>query len=124
MMTPRGANIGLISSAAGAAAGGDASAQVDEAIDLPPPRSKGGKPLMEALRSRRSIRQYAPRPLPSQVLSDLLWAAFGINRSATAPYWRHVMLIDIYAAMAEAVWLYEPKRYFAPRSTTVSSPER
>jgi nitroreductase len=55
------------------------------------------------------------RPLPIQVLSDLLWAAFGINRPAsgdrTAPYWRHIMVIDVYAAMADGVWRYEPKQH-------------
>src|SRR3974390_239832 len=86
-----------------------------ESADLPPPRSEGGKPLIEALRLRRSIREYAARPLPSQTLSDLLWAAFGVNRPATgdrtAPYWRHVIVIDIYAAMADGVWIYEPKAH-------------
>jgi hypothetical protein len=71
--------------------------------------------VIEALRRRRSIRQYASRPLAPQVLSDLLWAAFGINRPATgdrtAPYWRHVMVIDIHAARAGGVWLYEPKAH-------------
>jgi nitroreductase len=113
MMTRREANIGLVASAAVVAASGLASAQ--PALDLPPPRSDGGKPLIEALRLRRSIREYSPRALPPQVLSDLLWAAFGINRPAsgdrTAPYWRHVMVIDIYAAMADGVWLYEPKAH-------------
>ena len=70
-------------------------------------------PLIDALRLRRSVREYSPRPVAPQVLSDLLWAAFGINRPAggdrTAPYWRHIMVIDIYAAMADGVWLYEPK---------------
>jgi len=83
-------------------------------MKLPPPRTKGGKPLIEALQLRRSIRAYAERPLPPQVLSELLWAAFGINRPSgdrTAPYWRHVMVIDVYAAMADAVWLYEPKSH-------------
>jgi nitroreductase len=50
--------------------------------------------------------------LPIQVLSDLLWAAFGVNRTSgdrTAPYWRHIMVIDVYAAMANGVWLYDPK---------------
>ncbi len=112
-MTRREANIGLIASAALVAAGGLASAQA--AVDLPPPRSQGGKPLIEALRLRRSIREYSNRTLPTQVLSDLLWAAFGINRpdsgDRTAPYWRHVMVIDIYAAMADGVWLYEPKAH-------------
>jgi len=115
MMTRRETNIGLISSAAVVAAGNVASAQGAKAIDLPPPRSQGGKPLIEALRLRRSIRAYAPQPLPPQVLSDLLWAAFGINRPAsgdrTAPYWRHVMVIDVFAAMSDGVWLYEPKAH-------------
>jgi nitroreductase len=83
-------------------------------IALPPPRSKSGKPLIEALELRRSTREYADRPLPPQVLSDLLWAAFGVNRPSgdrTAPYWRHIMVIDVYAALADGVWLYEPKQH-------------
>ena len=82
--------------------------------ELPPARVDGGKPLVEALRLRRSIREYSERSLPPQVLSDLLWAAYGINRPSgdrTAPYWRHIMVIDVYAAMADGVWLYDPKRH-------------
>ena len=55
---------------------------------------------MAALKLRRSTRQYSDRPLPAQTLSDLLWAALGINRPSgdrTAPYWRHVMVMDIEA---------------------------
>ena len=69
---------------------------------------------MAALKLRRSTRQYSDRPLPAQTLSDLLWAAFGINRPSgdrTAPYWRHVMVMDIYVAMADGVWIYEPKAH-------------
>jgi len=47
-------------------------------------------------------------------LSDILWAAYGINRpngDRTAPYWRHIMVIDVYAAMEDGVWLYDPKRH-------------
>ena len=115
MITRREANIELIASAAIAAASGLALAREAAALDLPLPRSAGGKPLIEALRLRRSIREYSTRSLPAQILSDLLWAAFGINRresgDRTAPYWRHVMVIDIYAAMADGVWLYEPKAH-------------
>ena len=66
---------------------------------------------MAALMLRHSTREYSPRPLPVQTLSDLLWAAFGVNRPSgdrTAPYWRHVMVIDIYVTTASGVWLYEP----------------
>jgi len=81
---------------------------------LPPPRKEGGKPLMQTLQLRRSTRAYSSRPLSEQVLSDLLWAAYGINRASgerTAPYWRHIMVIDVYAAMADGVWLYDPKQH-------------
>ena len=67
---------------------------------------------MHALAMRRSTRAFAERPLPPQVLSDLLWAAYGVNRASgdrTAPYWRHIMVIDVYAAMADGIWLYDPQ---------------
>lgn len=115
-MTRRDVIIGMAASAAPLSVGtAMAQARSPAAIELPPARSQGGKPLLEALRLRRSTRDYAARPLSPQVLSDLLWAAFGINRPAsgdrTAPYWRHVMVIDVYAAMADGVWLYEPKAH-------------
>jgi nitroreductase len=114
MVTRRQANAGLISTAVMAGAG-TLRAQEAKIKDLPPARQAGGKPLIEVLRLRRSVREYADRPLPPQVLSDLLWAAFGINRPATgdrtAPYWRHIMVIDVYAAMADGVWFYDPKQH-------------
>jgi nitroreductase len=81
-------------------------------MQLPAPKTAGGMPLMQVLKLRRSTREYADRPLPLQVLSDLLWAAYGVNRPSgdrTAPYWRHIMVIDVYAAMADGVWFYDPK---------------
>lgn len=112
MVTRRKLNAALISTAALAAVR-KAEAQAATTIELPPPRTEGGKPLMEALKLRRSARAFSAKPLPRQLLSDLLWAAFGINRPATgdrtAPYWRHIMVIDVYVAMADGVWVYEPK---------------
>jgi nitroreductase len=111
-VTRREANIGMLASAVLAVADGVAGAQEATAVTLLPPRRQGGKPLMEALSLRRSIREYAVRPLTRQTLSDMLWAAFGVNRPVTggrtAPYWRHVMVIDIYVASADGVWIYEP----------------
>jgi nitroreductase len=111
MLTRRQANAGLISAAilAGPSA---LAAEAGNIRELPAPRATGGKPLIDALKLRRSIREYADRPLPPQLLSDLLWAAFGVNRPSgdrTAPYWRHIMVIDVYAALADGVWLYDPK---------------
>lgn len=100
--------------AMGAMAALPVAALAQEARTLPAPRKEAGRPLMQALQARRSIREYSQRPLSPQVLSDLLWAAYGINRPSgdrTAPYWRHIMVIDVYAAMADGVWLYEPKEH-------------
>lgn len=91
------------------------SVEAQQTITLPPPRQSGGLPLMAALQRRRSDRAYLAQPITREVLSNLLWAAFGINRAEsgdrTAPYWRHVMVIDLYLAMADGVWLYEPKAH-------------
>ena len=105
MMTRRQAGTGLLATAAMAAAPSIAAAQELKPLDLPQPRSEGGMALTAALKLRRSTREYSDRPIPAQTLSDLLWAAFGINRPAsgdrTAPYWRHVMVMDIYVVMAD-----------------------
>jgi len=113
MMTRRQASAGLVSAAIVARASG-AGAEGARTKELPPPRATGGKALIDALKLRRSIREYADRPLPPQVLSDLLWSGFGVNRPSgdrTAPYWRHVMVIDVYAALADGLWLYDPKQH-------------
>jgi nitroreductase len=110
MMTRREINTAL-AGAAFAATIGSAGAQEAGMRALPPPRTAGGMPLMDALKVRRSTREYADRPLSPQILSNLLWAANGVSRASdlrTAPYWRHIMVIDIYAAMAGGVWFYDP----------------
>lgn len=119
MVTRRQASAGIAAAAAMAGSSVPGSpvlaAQEQKTRELPPPRTAGGKPLLEALKLRRSIRAYSDQALPPQVMSDLLWSAFGINRAATgertAPYWRHVMVIDVYVATADGVWLYEPSRH-------------
>jgi len=52
-------------------------------ISLPPPQTEMGKPLMQALKLRQSSRDFDTKPLPLQELSNLLWAADGINRRRT-----------------------------------------
>ena len=111
MMTRRDVNTGLAAAAATAAAPAFAQTSVRA---LPPPDETGGMKLMAALKLRHSTREYADKPLPPQILSNLLWAGFGVNRPSgdrTAPYWRHVMVIDVYTAMADGVWLYDPKAH-------------
>ena len=111
MMTRREVNAGILAGAALSAAPGLAAAADAAPVPLPPPRRQGGMPMMSALNLRHSTRAYIDRPLAEQTLSDLLWAAYGVNRPSgdrTAPYWRHIMVIDIYAIMADGVWLYDP----------------
>lgn len=111
MMTRRALTATLVAGATLAAAGVASTQGAEGARALPPPRTTGGMPLLDALKLRRSTREYSDQALRPQVLSDLLWAANGVNRASdlrTAPYWRHIMVIDIYAAMADGVWFYDP----------------
>lgn len=91
------------------------AAQELKPIELPQPQTEGGKPLMQALKGRHTTREFKPNPLPAQVLSDLLWAAFGINRpesgKRTAPSARNWQEIDIYVAMAEGTYVYDAKAH-------------
>lgn len=80
-------------------------------IKLPAPSRKGGKPLMEALDARGSARAFSERDLTLQQLSDLLWAAWGINREAdgkrTAPSSHNRQEMDVYVAMKTGLYLYD-----------------
>ena len=88
------------------------SAALGAEIPLPAPRIEGGKPLMEALRLRRTIRDFSAKPLPPAVLSNLLWAAFGVNRAdggRTAPSAWNQQEIDIYVFTETGVFLFDAK---------------
>ncbi|OGP71911.1 MAG: hypothetical protein A2W09_04805 [Deltaproteobacteria bacterium RBG_16_50_11] len=69
---------------------------------LPRPQLDGGRPLMQVLKDRRSSREFSLEKVPDQILSNLLWAAFGINRPdsgrRTAPSARNWQETDIYVA--------------------------
>lgn len=85
------------------------------AITLPAPRTDGGVPLMKALRDRHSTRKFSSAPLSPEQLSDLLWAAFGINRPAsgkrTAPSAMDRQEISIYVALEKGLYLYDAKKH-------------
>lgn len=80
--------------------------------DLPAPRTTGGKPLLQALAERQTRREFKPDPLTPGQLSDLLWAAFGVNRPAsgrrTAPSAKNAREIDLYVLRADGAFLFEP----------------
>ena len=82
-----------------------------EAIKLPSPQTNGGKSLMQALAERKSTREFSSEELPLQTLSNLLWAANGINRPEsghrTAPSAGNKQEVDIYIAKAEGLYLFD-----------------
>ncbi|KMQ50388.1 Nitroreductase [Chitinispirillum alkaliphilum] len=86
-------------------------AQAENTIELNQPDMDRGLPLMQALAQRRSVRSWSEQKLGTQDLSDLLWAAFGVNRpdegKRTAPTAMNVQDIDIYVFLEEGVYLYD-----------------
>jgi nitroreductase len=80
---------------------------------LSPPQMSGGKPVMQALKERQSIREYKTDALSDQQLSDLLWAAFGLNRPEidhrTAPSAQNTQDVDIYVVTADGLFVYDAK---------------
>ena len=67
-------------------------------IILPEPVKTGGMPLMDALSARKTDRTFSKEELPLEVVSNLLWAANGINRpngNRTAPSARNLKEIKI-----------------------------
>jgi len=94
---------------------GGAAAQEVRMVKLPTPDMQGGKSLMQALLARHSTREFSANPLPQQELSNLLWAAAGVNRpqtgQRTAPSAHDWREIDVYVATADAVYVYEPGKH-------------
>lgn len=100
----------LLFALCGTALAGD----VPGSIPLPKPVTTGGKPLMQALAERKSTREFSAQKLPPQVLSNLLWAAYGINRPdgrRTAPSANNRQTVDLYVTLPEGVYLYQPKEH-------------
>jgi nitroreductase len=87
-----------------------------EAIVLLPPLFRRAGSLSKALNTRRTSRSISDRPIPLQILSDLLWAAQGVNRpkgpfggpGRTAGSASNSQEICVYAALGEGTFLYQP----------------
>src|SRR5208283_2200276 len=82
-------------------------------IQLPEPKLDQSKSLDYALKERKTTREYGGSNLSQQALSNLLWAAFGINRPdsgrRTAPSALNWQEIDVYIATTQGMYLYDPK---------------
>jgi SagB-type dehydrogenase family enzyme len=90
-------------------------AQELKPVLLPKPQTDIGRPLMQVFKDRSSARAFSLERLPTQVLSNLLWAAFGVNRpdsgKRTAPSAMNRQEIDIYVATAEGLYVYDAKAH-------------
>jgi nitroreductase len=82
-------------------------------IALPAPDVQGGMSLLDALRKRASRRDFSDQALPDGLLSGLLWAAYGINRTSeggrTAPSALNSQEVDIFLALPSGAYCYEAK---------------
>jgi len=84
-----------------------------ETIKLNEPDRGKGMPLMQALANRKSERNLAAGKLTVQQLSELLWAANGVNRpdgKRTAPAAMNIQAVDIYVVLEEGVYLWDPAK--------------
>ena len=90
-------------------------AQELKPITLPAPQKTGGKGVIQALAERQTTREYTDQTFAPQMLSNLLWAAFGVNRSEdekpglgrTAPSAMNRQEVELYVALPEGVYVYE-----------------
>jgi len=80
-------------------------------IHLPAPQTEGGRPLMQTLKNRQTSRVFSSRELDEQMLSNLLWAANGFNRSdkRTAPTARNLQELEIYVTLPNGWYWYDAK---------------
>src|SRR5208283_5337019 len=82
-------------------------------IKLPEPKLDASKSLVQALKDRKTQREYSSGNLSPQVLSNLLWAAWGLNRADsgkhTAPSALNRQEIEVYVTTAEGSFVYDPK---------------
>ena len=86
-----------------------------QAIVLPKPEKEGGKSVLAALSERKTNRSISSKALPMQVISNLLWAGFGVNRDSgsfgkkgrTAPSASNSQEIDLYVALPAGVYIYD-----------------
>ena len=85
----------------------------DKVIKLPKPNLNRAGTVMKALSERHSAREYASKALSLADLSDLLWAANGINRpdSGTAPSAMNKQDVDVYVILQEGSYLYDAKNH-------------
>ena len=84
-------------------------------IQLPKPTLGRDTSVIKALQQRKTIREISDKKLSLQTLSNLLWAAWGVNRkvgpfeipSRTAASASNSQEIDLYIAMYEGIYFFD-----------------
>ncbi len=97
-----------------AAAAAASAGQLPPPVELPTPTLDNATTLVQALKERRTGREFSTAPLPLQTLSDLLWAAFGVNRAdgrRTAPSARNWQEVDVYVVLPQGAYLFDGKAH-------------
>ena len=93
----------------------DIFSQEKNVIKLPDPQLDKGKPLMQALRERQSVRTFSSREIPVQEIANLLWAANGINRKEsgkrTAPSAMNRQEIEVYLSSKDGLFRYDAQQH-------------
>ncbi len=82
-------------------------------IMLSAPQTDAGLPVMKALSLRKSTREFSKKELDNQTISNLLWAALGINRpdgKRTAPSAMNRQEIDVYICLKDGAYFYNAKQ--------------
>lgn len=89
------------------------------AVQLSAPAKTNDCTVLTALSHRRTTREISAATLPPQIISNLLWAAFGINRPAdpfgvpgrTAASASNSQEIDLYVALKDGTYLYDAGKH-------------
>lgn len=98
---------------------------LDETIKLPEPERRGGTPIWDCLRERRSIRDYKNLPVSLKELSQILWGSYGVTAREwgyhlkTAPSAGALYPIEIYVASFNVDGLKKGIYHFNPKEMTL-----
>ncbi len=94
---------------------------------MPTVEKEHGLSLMQALDKRQSTRRFSDTALSQQEVSNLLWAAWGINRDSgkrTVPTAHNKQAVAVYAAMDTGIWFYDAKKHTLERVSDKNLQER
>ncbi len=79
-------------------------------IKLPSPEKTNTTTLIQALENRHSDREFSDQVVDTQTLSNLLWAAYGVNRAddkRTIPTALNKKDLNVYVFNKDGIWLYD-----------------